>query len=70
MEVIYGRCCGLDVHKDVIVACLMTGNKKKEIRSFKTFTDELLTLVDWIKVEGCQHVAMESTGSYWKEQRV
>ena len=66
MEVIYERCCGLDVHKDVIVACLMTGTKKKEIRSFKTFTDELLTLVDWIKVEGCQHVAMESTGSYWK----
>jgi transposase len=55
----------LDVHKDNIVACVITENKK-EIRSFKTYTDELLVLIDWIRSEECQKVAMESTGSYWK----
>lgn len=65
MNVIYERCCGMDVHKNSIVACLLTG-KKKEIRSFSTMTSSLLSLVDWLKSVNCQCVAMEATGSYWK----
>ena len=65
MEVVYERCCGLDVHKDKIVACVMSG-RKKEIKTFSTMTQNLLDLVDWIKSEECQCVAMESTGVYWK----
>ena len=65
MEVVYERCCGLDVHKDKIVACVMNGNKK-EVRSYRTVTESLMELVDWLKENNCQGVAMESTGSYWK----
>lgn len=65
MEVVYERCCGLDVHKKIIVACIIT-SEKKEIRTFGTLTEELMKLVDWIKDEQCQCVAMESTGVYWK----
>lgn len=65
MEVVYKNCCGLDVHKKSIVACIMTG-RKKEIRTFGTMTEELLELVDWIKETKCECVAMESTGVYWK----
>lgn len=65
MEVIYERCCGLDVHKDKIVACVISDGRK-EIKTYGTVTDDLLSLLDWIKSEGCQMVAMESTGSYWK----
>lgn len=66
MDVVYERCCGLDVHKDSIVACIFSGGRDKEIRSFGAMTSELLTLIDWIKEKNCQCVAMESTGSYWK----
>ncbi|MDK2879959.1 MAG: transposase [Thermoanaerobacteraceae bacterium] len=65
MEVIYPQCCGLDVHKRNVVACIITP-EEKEIRTFSTMTDDLLAMVDWIKSKGCTHVAMESTGSYWK----
>lgn len=65
MNVIYERCCGMDVHKNTIVACVFTG-KKKEIRSFSTMTASLLSLVDWLKSVSCQCVAMEATGPYWK----
>lgn len=65
MNVIYERCCGMDVHKNTIVACVFSG-KKKEIRSFSTMTTSLLSLIDWLKSAGCQCVAMEATGSYWK----
>ncbi len=65
MNVIYERCCGMDVHKNTIVACVFSGNKK-EIRSFSTMTASLLSLVDWLKSVNCQCVAMEATGSYWK----
>lgn len=70
MEVVYQRCCGLDVHKRTVVACLLTpgegGKSRKEIRTFATMTDELLKLSDWLSSAGCTHVAMESTGVYWK----
>jgi len=65
MNVIYERCCGMDVHKNTIVACLIKG-KKKEIRNFSTMTFSLLELIDWLKGADCQCVAMEATGSYWK----
>jgi transposase len=65
MNIVYERCCGMDVHKNTIVACIFSGNKK-EIRTFSTMTTSLLSLVDWLKSVNCQCVAMEATGSYWK----
>jgi transposase len=70
MEVVYPRCCGLDIHKKLVVACLITpgpdGAPRKEVRSFGTMTDELLALADWLAAAGCTHAAMESTGVYWQ----
>lgn len=65
MDVLHERCCGLDVHKKNITACIIT-SEGKEIRTFQTHTAELLTLIDWVKEMRCTHVAMESTGVYWK----
>jgi transposase len=65
MEVVYSHCCGLDVHKKIVVACVVTP-EGKEIRTFPTMTDDLISMVDWLKHKGCTHVAMESTGSFWK----
>src|SRR5688500_15899734 len=70
MDVLYERCCGLDIHKRTVVACLVVpgpdGKPTKEVRSFGTMTDELLALGDWLAANGVTHVAMESTGVYWK----
>lgn len=69
MEVAYQRCCGLDVHKKSVVACLLQsegeGPTAKETRTFGTTTRELLRLADWLEAAGCTQVAMERTGSYW-----
>ncbi len=65
MDKIYDKCCGIDVHKKLIVACFRRGNRQ-EVREFGATTRELLTLADWLKEGGCQMVAMESTASYWK----
>jgi transposase len=65
MQVIHERCAGLDVHKATVVACVMTP-EGKELRTFKTFTEDLLALAAWLSGKGCRHVAMESTGVYWK----
>ena len=65
MEVLYSHCCGLDVHKKSVVACAMTP-AGKELRTFGTITVELMALADWVQATGCTHVAMESTGVYWK----
>lgn len=65
MEIIYTHCCGLDVHKQTIVASFITP-KSKEIRSFGTMTESLLELADWLVANNCAAVAMESTGVYWK----
>jgi transposase len=65
----YECCCGLDVHKKSVTACLLKGSgqhRKHEVRTFGTTTRELLLLADWLLSEGCSHVAMESTGVYWK----
>ncbi len=70
MEVVHARCCGLDVHKETVVACLLApgpdGSTKPEVRTFGTMTDDVLALGDWLAEAGCTHVAMESTGVYWK----
>lgn len=70
MQVVYERCAGLDVHKKTVVACRIMpqpqGGWQKEIRTFGTLTDELLTLADWLRAGGVSHIAMESTGVYWK----
>ena len=69
MEVVYKRCCGLDVHKAIVVACVFireAGKVLKEIRTFRTMTSDLLVLQDWLLAQGVTHVAMESTGIYWK----
>lgn len=58
--------CGLDVHKDVIVATIRKGNETFETREFSSYTSSLKCLRDWCKEEGVTHVAMESTGVYWK----
>jgi len=65
MQILYERCCGLDVHKKSITACIITP-EGKEIKTFGTMTGDILELVDWIKSKNCTHVAMESTGVYWK----
>jgi transposase len=70
MEVVYRRCCGLDVHKRTVVACRIIpadgGQPEKEIRSFGTMTADLLALSDWLTEGGVTHVSLESTGVYWK----
>jgi Transposase len=70
METLVERGCGLDVHQATVVACLLIVSKSrkvhKEIRTFGTTTRELLALREWLRSQGCTHVAMESTGVYWK----
>jgi len=70
LDAILERCAGLDVHQDNIVACLLFGpldkRPSKEIVTFGTTTKELLRLKDWLEDQQCTHVAMESTGVYWK----
>ena len=65
MDKIYDKCCGIDVHKKLIVACFRKGSKQ-EVREFGATTRELLELADWLKEGGCEMAAMESTASYWK----
>lgn len=65
MRVLNPYACGLDIHKDTIVGCVVTPIAK-EIRTFGTMTKDLLHLLDWIKGHNCTVVAMESTGVYWK----
>ena len=64
-EVYYERCAGIDVHKDFLVVCLRI-SRKTEIKEFGTLTHEIRDIVAWLKENGCQMVAMESSGSYWK----
>lgn len=66
MEIIVKRGCGLDVHKDTVVACIMGDGIKKEIRTYRTFTQDLKSLKEWLKENSITHIAMESTGVYWK----
>ena len=70
METLIERGCGLDVHQATVVACLLivlkNGQVQKQVRTFGTTTRELLALREWLLSQGCTHVAMESTGVYWK----
>jgi len=65
MEVLYACCCGIDVHAKMLVACLLKAGEK-EVRTFSTMTEDLLRLLDWLTQAGCTHVAIESTGVYWR----
>ena len=66
MDVVYERCCGLDVHKQTVVACVIVPGAgrlpHKEIRMFGTMTADLLELGDWLAAQGVTHVAMEAPG--------
>ena len=69
MEVLHARCCGLDVHKETVVACVrrvIDGKTVKEVRTFSTTTADLIALSEWLAESKCTHVAMEATGVYWK----
>jgi len=68
-EFLYERCCGLDIHKVSIAVCVVItrdGKTEEETRRFGTMTADLLELAAWLKAREIQHVAMESTGVYWK----
>jgi transposase len=69
MEVLHAHCAGLDVHKDSVVACvrhMADGKVTTHVKTFKTTTQELMNLCDWLSSECCTHIAMEATGVYWK----
>jgi transposase len=70
MPIVSARCCGLDVHKKTVVACvLLTGSEgavRTHVRTFGTMTADLLALSDWLSELEVTHVAMESTGVYWR----
>lgn len=70
MDVVYRCCCGVDVHKNSITACVLwaeaKGRSRQEKRMFGTFTQDLLGFSDWLRECGVTHVAMESTGVYGK----
>ena len=69
MEVLHPHCAGLDVHKDTVVACvrhMVEREVKREVRTFKTTTKDLLSLSEWLSAEGVTDIVMEATGVYWK----
>jgi transposase len=70
MEILFSRCCGLDVHKSSITACVriqeVGGKPRKIVRRFGAMTADLRSLANWLIEQGVTHVAMESTGVYWK----
>jgi transposase len=69
MDVIHERCAGLDVHQKTVMACVRLvakGKVTQEVQAFGTSTRDLLALSDWLVARGCTHVAMESTGVFWK----
>lgn len=70
MDIMHERCCGLDVHKKSVTACVLITQpgqgSVKRVQTFEAMTADLLQLRDWLKAEGVTHVAMESTGVYWK----
>ena len=70
IRVVHPVCCGLDVHKKKISACLITvdehGQEQYDIEEFGTFTNDLLNMKEWLTDNGCPIIAMESTGVYWR----
>lgn len=69
LKIYYNICCGIDVHKKVLVATIATTNERKvttyQTKQFSTFTKDILKLKQWLKDNNCKHVCMESTGKYW-----
>lgn len=70
MDILHPRCAGMDVHQETIVACVLTtseeGQVERETRTFGTLTKDLFELLKWLEAKAVTHVAMESTGIYWK----
>ena len=70
MRIMYGCCAGLDVHKETVQCCVRRlepdGSLQETVRQFRTMTDDLLEMVEALKAQGVTHVAMESTGVFWK----
>lgn len=70
IHIVHPVCCGVDVHKKEVTACLIwrddSGHRRSEVRTYRTMTQELLSLREWLESHGCPVVAMESTGVYWK----
>lgn len=70
MQVVHAHCCGLDVHKKSVVACVLLtepdGSVRRQVRTFGTMTTDLLALDDWLTGHGVTQIAMESTGVYWR----
>jgi transposase len=70
MDIVYQSCAGLDVHKETVVVCVRrtgrNGKVQQETRTFGTMTSQLLEMGDWLMEQGVRHLAMESTGVYWK----
>ncbi|HEV2459638.1 MAG TPA: transposase, partial [Ktedonobacterales bacterium] len=70
MQVVYPRCCGVDIHKKTTVACVLLtdpdGTVHRFVRPFGTRTADLLALGDWLQFHAVTHVAMESTGVLWR----
>jgi transposase len=69
MQVVQEVCCGLDVHKKSVTACVLwAAGRRRQTREFGTFTKDLLELAAWLRVCGVTQVALESTGVYWKPE--
>src|SRR4051794_2879861 len=71
VDVLIERCAGIDIGKDEVVACVRTPapegrGRRKQTRTFATFTSSLEAMADWFAAEGVRAIAMEATGSYWK----
>jgi transposase len=69
MELLHPHCAGLDIHKETVVACIrhmVEGKVTAEVKGFKTTTQQLMELSDWLSSQGVTHIAMEATGVYWK----
>ena len=70
MDMLIDRCAGIDIGKDEVVVCVRSPGpgrrRKKETRTFATFTRSLEEMADWLQAEGVTHVVMEATGAYWK----
>jgi hypothetical protein len=70
MQVVHARCCGLDVHKKTVFACVLlsqpNGHVEREVRTFGTMTADILALSDWLSSLEVGQIAMESTGVFWR----
>ena len=69
MELLHPHCAGLDLHKETVVACIrhmVDSTVTTDVKTFKTTTQELMALSDWLSSQGVTHIAMEATGVYWK----